>query len=379
MKKLLFSVVTILLIFFIGCNKVSDVTPTKASFLKDVPSCTITTKMIAGGGKYDEKCTGTWVGNITVNVENGQITVNYEITEPGWIIKETHLYIGPECDIPATNSGNPKVGHFPYKTEHDPGVTSFSYGPFDLPEGDYVIAAHAVVGGLGTSYEDYCEILPETADFEIKSSGPNSYLNVDVSDAGWLNGEYSGWCLDSDNDIDEETLYNDVDVYCSYGDLPEGLVEYPENLDLVNWILNNVSVGQASTCDGDYTFGDIQYAIWSLIDDNLPSSLSSLGAWEQCRADEIIANAQANGEDFEPGCGELLGVIFDPGVDLQIVMIAVPIGCHGDETAWGYGKHAGACDQDDPESAPGMSFTDSSCEEYGGHNWGWYFYGCSTD
>jgi len=373
MKKLFLSILSILLIF-VACNKVSDVAPTKASFLKDSP-CTITTKMIAGGGKYDEKCTGTWVGNITVTDDGTNITVNYEITEPGWFIKETHLYIGPECEIPATNSGNPKVGHFTYVDEHDPAVSSFTYGPFPSPEEDYVIAAHAVVGGA-SSVSDFCGMLPETAHIVITPGHPDSYLHVAVTNGDWLNGEYGGWCIDADLGLSVKEF--DADVYCSYEDLPEGLVEYPENMDLVNWILNNVAVGQSSTCDGNYTFGDIQYAIWSLVDDNLPPELNSLGPWEQCRADEIIADAQANGEGYEPGCGDVFGVIFDPNGDYQPSIIPVPMTCMGDETAWGYGKHDDACDQSD-EAASGMSFTDSTCDEYGGHNWGWYFYGCSVD
>jgi hypothetical protein len=81
-------------------------------------------------------------------------------------------------------------------------------------------------------------------------------------------------------------------------------------LDLVNWIINQGVVGDPSACGGTYTYGDIQRTIWALIEDQ--QSGSGLGPWTQCRVNEIIAAAQANGEDFVPGCDEFVAVIQNP-------------------------------------------------------------------
>jgi len=139
----------------------------------------------------------------------------------------------------------------------------------------------------------------------------------------------------------------------------------PENLDLVNWILNQELVGTASICGGDYTYGDVQRAIWGLLDDGQADG--GLGPWEQCRADEIEAAAWLNGEGFEPTCGDLVGVILLPvdecGVEseYQYIIIPVPAECdatYGDETAW-------AKDYD----------SDDDCDFRTG--WGSYFQFCS--
>ncbi len=83
-------------------------------------------------------------GTVVVTIVNGEIVVTY--VGEGWEITETHLYIGPEEEMPSTNNGNPKVGNFPYKNNHPAGTTEVTYTGPSLLEGDCVyIAAHAVV------------------------------------------------------------------------------------------------------------------------------------------------------------------------------------------------------------------------------------------
>ena len=118
------------------------------------------------------------------------------------------------------------------------------------------------------------------------------------------------------------------------GVVPDDIVEYPENLDLVNWLINQDFLGQLSSCGGNYTYGDIQKAIWELIED-YPMG-GDLGPWFQCRVDEIVEAAYANGEDFIPGCGDRIVIILDPG-DAQIIIIEIELPCKEDETAWGNG------------------------------------------
>ncbi len=93
------------------------------------------------------------VGTVTVAEVGLNLEVTYDVTG-GWEISETHLHVaaGADCQaaldgIPQTGSGNPKVGHFEYKGDHDPTVTSVTYQiPLADLEGDFfAIAAHAVV------------------------------------------------------------------------------------------------------------------------------------------------------------------------------------------------------------------------------------------
>ncbi len=168
-----------------------------------------------------------------------------------------------------------------------------------------------------------------------------------VSDGGFLNGPYVGWCIDTDRVIYENTLYN-AKVYSSMESLPAGAVEHPENMDLVNWILNQGFVGKMSpNAYGMYTYGDVQKAIWTLVDD--VSDAAGLGAWDQNRVNEILAAAHACGEGFIPSCGQIVALVFVPinscgGIVSQVIIGQVVIGqfgipcCGQCETAWGKGK-----------------------------------------
>jgi hypothetical protein len=91
-----------------------------------------------------------------------------------------------------------------------------------------------------------------------------------------------------------------------------GLVEHPENMDQVNYILNQGYIGTASPGGfGTYTYGDVQRAIWTLVEDVL--STSGLGGWDASRVAEILDDAAANGEDYEPPCDGVAGVVLAPG------------------------------------------------------------------
>jgi hypothetical protein len=91
------------------------------------------------------------VGTVTIGVtEDGSnyIYVKYE-TNPGWYIKETHVFVGPAgSQIPVNKPGNPKIGHFPFSTDHQygDGTTLVTYPtiPYVI-NSPFVVATHAVV------------------------------------------------------------------------------------------------------------------------------------------------------------------------------------------------------------------------------------------
>ena len=86
------------------------------------------------------------VGLVLVDWEDEDtLRITYETVEGCYLI-ETHLaVVNDPDDFPMTNSGNPKIGHFPYANYHDPPVTEFTYYVDVEGEGEFYIAAHAVV------------------------------------------------------------------------------------------------------------------------------------------------------------------------------------------------------------------------------------------
>jgi len=292
------------------------------------------------------------VGDVLVWNDATTLYVKYKIADDttpddytdNWTITKTHVHVATAWeDIPQKN-GNPIPGKFDYKNTYANVVET---NPLMIPLNGWIpgtelyIAAHAdveVAGGLD-GLEMY---LPETATMVVSHPGGSSYFDVLISDT-ILNDTYPGWCVDTDHYITPGTPYT-VNVFSSYENI-EGLVDKPENMDLVNWILNNISVGQSiAGCDEVVTYGDIQMAIWTLIENVQVDN--GLGPWSQCRVDGIVALAIANGEGYKPGCGNVVAIILAP-VDIvnigqviiaQVVIAELPMFCETvDETAWGKG------------------------------------------
>lgn len=90
------------------------------------------------------------IGTVTVRIEDNILFVDYA-TEGGWVLAASQLAVAATLEeIPVTRSGNPKVGHFPFKETHDPVVTDYTYSvdleAWDLREADELyFAAHADV------------------------------------------------------------------------------------------------------------------------------------------------------------------------------------------------------------------------------------------
>ncbi len=85
-------------------------------------------------------------GNVTVTNDANFIYVTYN-TANGFVLTQTHLYVGACELIPVNRPGNPIPGQFPYASAHA-SVTSYTYQvPITaIPVGTCgCIAAHAVV------------------------------------------------------------------------------------------------------------------------------------------------------------------------------------------------------------------------------------------
>lgn len=118
------------------------------------------------------------IGNTIVENDGTTLSVTYEITEPGWLLVETHLeVVENEEDFPTTKKGNPQVGHFTWSKTHDPPVESFTYTiPLaDIGDGVvagdpvYVAAHAAVVKIIGEGQEETA--WGGACDDELKGAG----------------------------------------------------------------------------------------------------------------------------------------------------------------------------------------------------------------
>jgi hypothetical protein len=87
------------------------------------------------------------VGNVMVWNDATNLYVQYNITG-GWVMTESHVAVATSLSGIPQKNGNPVPGQFPYKTVHNPGVTTYTYTiPLNQwPVGQQLyVATHAVV------------------------------------------------------------------------------------------------------------------------------------------------------------------------------------------------------------------------------------------
>lgn len=155
-----------------------------------------------------------------------------------------------------------------------------------------------------------------------------TYFEVTVSGGTALDGIHDAWCLVENAGVDpsSKTAYTATPI-CSTTSL-NGVVDHPENLGQVNWILNQHLTTLAG---GDYSYVAVQHAIWKLL--NATYDQGNISARLIAQRDAIVTLASAHA-GYVPGCGELAGIVL-PGVDAlgtpaQPLLIGAPISCLGD-------------------------------------------------
>jgi len=174
MKKLLLTVCIFAAVStFISCKK-TELTAPAATTDQGTPVTQQTQRyatnlesgnpdpVIVAGRTIEGECEATEVtliagqtidaGTVTVTNDADFIYVTYTTTN-GWVLTQTHLYVGNCALIPVNNPGNPIPGQFPYTSAHN-NVTTYTY---QVPisrialEDCGCIAAHAVVKKYNSS------------------------------------------------------------------------------------------------------------------------------------------------------------------------------------------------------------------------------------
>ena len=331
-----------IMLFFTQCEK--EASDKGSTFSEDVMTlksdCEPVVQTLWAGAGQNNLDNGTAVGTVTATLLTGnQLRVEYEITEPGFSLTEVHLWVGDDKSV-GVFPRQAAPGRFPYKANLDFGTTVWDTIvdlDFDPSQHIIYISAHGVVVDGIDGVEGLETVLPMTATFSVKDGAPNSYLLADVSNAEILDGLRKGWCLNPFIVIDTTSVYNNADVY-TISNLPAGHallggLENPENLELVNYIINNIIVGDV------YTYTDIQQAIWELLfsEADLSDATATLvPAPDPDKVDLIKSNALAEGFNFLLECNDKVAIIlFKAGV--QPVVIEYPVPCGGSDTVWAFG------------------------------------------
>jgi hypothetical protein len=320
----------------------------------------------------------------------GNIKVRYNFecdpceTEYPWAVEYINFHIGDKLvDIPTYPDGYPKIGAFAINVHFSPAFTGASYEfeytlPPDTDQDGYYIAGYSRICVYGGT-QGFNFYLPDSAvTYQVNYNSPSSYFKVNFLNGtgGMLGtGTYEGYCVDADLNIYPPATVTGH-IYSSYETLNPALqaaIEHSENLDLVNWVINNFSVGGTvpkysysvpwTTAEwpfplanftplgsnGTITWEDIQAAIWALLEDDavyyawryLPN-LTKENAWGIVYA----ALTAPGAEGFVPGCNQKITAILVPDegniqiITIQPTIIQLEIPCYTCcNDGWADGKY----------------------------------------
>ena len=220
----------------------------------------------------------------------------------------------------------------------DEAVESIGYTVSDGNGGVASASLDVTFCGDANSVGSFCDSLPEgVVEYKLRSATKQTELGtfaydlqfVDTGDARF-DGEVfvQAYCLSLLDPADTAAEFGAApvltgDLFCT--DEAPGDLFNPDqvgiangqpataNLDLVNWVLN-----QGYETQG-FTGWEVQRAIWELTDDVDTDYLSALDPayGSDAAVDEIVAAALANGEGFEAGLGDIVGLVVNPNPDTE--------------------------------------------------------------
>ena len=276
---------------------------------------------------FDITATEGKAGTITVEQDGDQLKVTFTVTGI-YTLKNAAVKLydadpfGAPTPDPVAVEG--LVFNAPLPTTHTftfdltPEGKDPLFAPGECP---YIQAAAEL---QGTPEEpDFAALaasLPDTVGLKpvADTNGTPSYFDAQItsSDPDLPSGTFDAWCIDIERTIYLGQSYT-AGVFSSYEPPPAGAIDYPGNLDLVNFVINTFKAGDsAAPCTGSYTANDIQVAIWTLIDNSIPNL-----SHDACRVGQIVAAATAlgaeygaeqDGFEYEPPCGGYIAIVLVP-------------------------------------------------------------------
>jgi len=278
-------------------------------------------------------------GSVDVSQENAKLTVTFTVDKVKYpdlrlVATYVELTFTPQEGAPVILVATKDLSASPVATYTE----EIDLTDKGIPAGSCVqFKAGGDVQDTTITAEELANIdLPASVTMSVTypvAGGAAYFPTVAVSGGGEaLDGVYSGWCVDNDLVINQNTIYT-ATVYSSYEDLPDGYFENENDFDRINWIINQNFVGKAATDAlepdaggnglgeslGIYTYGDLQVAIWTLVEGSF-TNYSGVGSYSQNRVNEILAAAEKSGEGFVPQCGDKFAVILVPVNSAQLVI-----------------------------------------------------------
>ncbi|MDO5620847.1 MAG: Ig-like domain-containing protein [Paracoccus sp. (in: a-proteobacteria)] len=218
-------------------------------------------------------------------------------------------------------------------------IDSFSYKIVDCyGKTSNLATVDVTVNSTSTGHTDIPSSLPETIGFTIVDEN----MPAGTSDAAFTmmltsaDARFDGlvveaaYCIDTSQSYITDTALTGHIYLADPDHIPAGVMadDIMANLDVLNWILNQdfTTIDNGDGTGQTYTDAEVQGAIWGITNDRV---FVANGGGTAANAREIMDLALANGEGFEAGAGDLVGLIVAGDTDainqghMQPFLIAV--------------------------------------------------------
>lgn len=348
MKKL--ATFTLVICILFGCSNNDDVIPAaEENYINENEDGSI-----AETSEVDLVLDGNSIGQVSIALQRDSVFIDY-VSNPDVIITEFKFHVSTSKENLPASEGKLTPSDFQF-TENDLSMPIARITGSSTYKGSIFFAFFCKISFTTTDSES------EIVKAKIKSTysiTDASYFKAFVSSEAY-DKEFLAYCLQGDQAMDTAYLH-DVKRLSSLSKdktLLASTVDAPDNLDLVNWTLNQ-DPSRWKRSDGAQANGaDRQMAIWKLVEKTgNPTGVNIAGKFDLPTVNKIVTDAKAEGNNYKPSCGDQVVFVLHKGPigninsggtynsgnyanpNYQITGIVNTIKCYGLElSVWCFGK-----------------------------------------
>lgn len=208
------------------------------------------------------------VGQILIRKDGDQIKVTYDLSSSNWYLKESHLFLGDIANAPFGNSGNPKIGQFPYHGDHNLVKQYSFFIPLDYLEECFSLISHASVVLTGNGDEKTSETAFGFGEHEFSGNRWGWYADICKSDCeeDQINQDLDSENNGSDNDLVNQGDFDENSDNTNHNEESEGCMDAYAYSSEVNSIcfLNDFTTwgwsNKVKSNDRHYAPGGLSYS-----------------------------------------------------------------------------------------------------------------------
>jgi hypothetical protein len=347
MKKL--SLLSLVFYILFGCSKTDEVSPvTEEDYINKNAQ-----GLLEETSQVDLILDGNKVGDLSIALQRDSLFIDYDLN-PDIIVRDLKFHISTSKETLPNAEGRLSSESFRF-TDSDLSMPIAKITGSASYKGPIFFTFFCKVSHISNISESDIVQAKVISTHNIEDP---SYFKINITSQQGTE-EFQSYCLQGDQSMDTSFVH-DVKRLSSLSkdaSLLSSTIDLPENLDLVNWIVNQ-DPSRWMRPDGNPSNGaDRQMAIWKLIEKTgNPTGVNIAGKFDVSTVNKIVSDAKLNGNQFKPSCGDKVLYILHKGPigsknqngtyntgeyadpNYQVNGTVHSIECHGELIVWAFGK-----------------------------------------